>query len=268
MVKSSHHLIIGCGYLGKRLLALLSKQNCWYTNRSPDSNAYALMLDINVKDTWASLDVLSDKKNLMIYCMVPPSRIETDLFLDFSHRLNQLHTKHSILVSSTVVYGNSERIVDAESEVEIDSNRAERQYKIEQVWLKNIDAPGIVRSAGIYGEERLIGRNAILNGEAINGNPNGWLNLIEVNDLASLLKQIGELDEPEKIELASDGTPVKRIDYYSHLAKNLKQAPPVFNKGDESRGVGRRCDNKLTVKRTGWQPKYSDIHSALDDFII
>ena len=252
------HLIIGCGYLGERLHVLLNDQPCWVTNRSmhPDnsdiSNIYSFLFDINDENTWSNLNVLSDKRDLIIYLMVPPGKIDLAIFPEFINQLNKLDTHHCILISSTVVYGNTNRVVDADSEVEIDSERAKRQYQIEQLWLTNLGTASVVRLAGIYGPERIVGLNGIIRGEMINGDPDGWLNLIHVNDAASLLKRISEIDQVEQIELGCDGTPIKRKEYYNFLAKRLNQPLPVFNQDGPSRGTGRRCDNKLTISRTGW----------------
>ncbi len=267
MKSNSSHLILGCGYLGKRLLALLDNEVCWYTNRSQTSESHSLLLDINNESTWNNLDVLSDKQALTIYCMVPPSQIDLALFYSFINRVNTLNTNRCILVSSTVVYGNTNRIVDSDSDVEIDSERAERQYKIEQAWLESNEDSCVVQLAGIYGPERIIGKNSIMQGEAINGDPDGWLNLIHVDDAAHLIKRTGEIEQPEIIELGSDGMPIKRKDYYAFVAEALKKPMPDFIIDNQARGIGRRCDNKLTIERTGWHPEFKNFKEGLQKSI-
>jgi nucleoside-diphosphate-sugar epimerase len=259
----SSHLIIGCGYLGKRLLSLLDGSTCWHTNRTQTSGSHSLLLDINDEATWSNLDVLSEIKDLTVYFMVPPSQVDLDLFPSFAHRINALNTKQCILVSSTVVYGNSDRIVDADSDVEIEGDRAKRQYQIEQAWLESNENAFIVQLAGLYGPGRIIGQNSIMQGEAIKGDPEGWLNLIHVDDAAQLIKRIGEMDDPELIELGCDGSPIKRKEYYSFVAETLDKPLPDFNVEDESRGIGRRCDNKLTIERTGWHPQFKSFKEGL-----
>ncbi len=268
------HLIIGCGYLGKRLLGFMGDQQCYLTNRTEKSNKIgnatniqSLTLDINNKDSWSHLDSLSEKQALRIYFLVTPRQIDRTVFTDFIERLNQFTIKRAILVSSTVVYGNVDRIVDADSEVNIDSERAERHYLIEQDWLANMQNAVIVRFAGIYGSDRVIGKNGIINGETVAGDPDGWLNLIHVDDGAQLIKRISEMKQPEIRELACDGNPVKRRDYYSFLAQQLNQPPPQFNQNNATRGGGRRCDNTVTMTRTGWRPEYVDFRNTLTKLI-
>ncbi|MBL1142102.1 MAG: hypothetical protein HND53_08755 [Proteobacteria bacterium] len=260
-VRSS--LIIGCGYLGKRLLALCGDQNCRFTNRTESSDINSLVLDINDESTWNNLDVLSEEKALTIYCMVPPSQIDLTLFPSFVHRISSLNTTRCILISSTVVYGNTDRVVDSDSDVEIDSDRAKRQYYIEQAWLESNEDAFIVQLAGLYGPDRIIGRKTIMQGDTINGDPDGWLNLIHVDDAATLVKRVGEMDDPEIIELGCDGAPIKRKDYYSFVAETLEKPLPDFHIDDQTRGIGRRCDNKLTIERTGWQPEYRNFKEGL-----
>ena len=261
------HLIIGCGYLGKRLKTFLKGQTVWATNRSELTGNNSILLDINDENTCNNLAVLSNQGALVIYFMVPPSKIEQACFIKFINRLNQLNILRAILVSSTVVYGNKDRIVDANSEVELDGIRAECQYQIEKTWSDNIDNAYIVRLAGIYGPDRIIGLNAIKNGEMINGDPEGWLNFIYVDDAANLIKCIGSFDSTNRIELGCDGMPIKRKEYYSFLARLMNQAPPRFNTNKAIRGKGRRCDNKLTISRTGWQPEYTDGKQAISKLI-
>jgi nucleoside-diphosphate-sugar epimerase len=268
------NLIIGCGYLGTRLLGLLNDQECYFTNRSEKSasindvsNEHSLILDINNKDSWKNLDMLSEKLNIIIYFMVTPRQIERTIFPDFIKRLNQLNANRAILISSTVVYGNVDRIVDADTEVNIDSERAERQYLIEQDWLGGMENGTVVRLAGIYGPERVIGKNGIINREAVSGDPDGWLNLIHVNDGARLVKRISEVKKPEQIELGCDGYPIKRHEYYSFLARALKQSAPKFNLDTSTRSTGRRCDNKITMTRTGWQPEQPNFRKAISNLI-
>ena len=267
MKSNNSHLILGCGYLGKRLLALLDNEVCWYTRRTQISESHSLLLDINNESTWNNLDDLSDEQAINVYCMVPPSQIDLALFYSFINRVNALNTKRCILVSSTVVYGNTDRIVDSDSDIDIDSERAERQYKIEQAWLESNEDSCVVQLAGIYGPERIIGRHSIMQGEAIKADPDGWLNLIHVDDAVHLIKRIAEIEDPEIIELGSDGSPIKRKDYYAYVAETLKKPMPNFNIDNQARGIGRRCDNKLTIERTGWQPEFKNFKEGIQQSI-
>ncbi len=270
----SINLIIGCGYLGTRLFHLLKEQQCYVTNRSEKQifksaglNNHGLILNVNDKSSWSNLSVLAEERGVIIIFMVTPRQIDTAIFPEFIQHLNKLNVKRAVLVSSTVVYGNNDRIVDADSDVKIDSERAERQYQIEQAWLDNMKSGSVIRLAGIYGPNRVIGRSGIINNEIINGDPDGWLNLIHVDDAAQLVKCISEMDNPNSIELGCDGNPIKRGEYYSFLAEQLNRASPIFSHDSRERGMGRRCDNNVTISRSGWQPMHVDFRKAVSNLI-
>ncbi len=260
-----NHLIIGYGFLGKALLQRYSNRQCYLIKRSNNldfSNLRHCLINLDVNDltSWSGLDCLRD--DLTVYFMVPPSQIDLDLFPQFIEKLDQLNIKRRILVSSTVVYGKTEREVDADSEVCLDSERAKRQYEIETIWRNQSSHAAIVRLAGLYGNHRVIGRRQIEQGQVIGGNPKAWLNLIHIDDAAALLECMATLEMVSEIELGSDGAPLRRQDYYSLLARLLNFKSPKFeNNSDE---LGRCCNNELTIARTGWYPKYSDIEVALE----
>ncbi len=199
--------------------------------------------------------------------MVPPSKIDIDGFPLFLRQLDQLPLRRRILISSTVVYGQSERTVDADSEVMIDSVRAERQYQIEQVWMQQCDHGSVLRLAGIYGPGRIIGKTLIVDQRQISGNAKAWLNLIHVDDAAALSLCLAGLQQPAAYELGCDGVPLLREEYYARLAGLLRQTSPEFETSDMINERGRRCSNELTVKRTGWRPEYTDISSSLSEIL-
>ena len=261
MTQRQTHLIIGAGYLGRRLAALLPGERRRLTRRA--ARPGVIPLDCNDARSWANLTALENNGGaLRIYFCVPPGRIDARLFPDFLRRLGRLGGQRAVLVSSTVVYGRREREVDADSEVSIDSPRAERQYRLERDWLNGMDNTCILRLAGIYGAGRVIGRAGILAGETLQGRADAWLNLIRVDDAATLLKRMGGIAQPARVELGADGSPVRRRDYYTFLAQRLGRPPPGF---DQARinGRGRRCDNRKTCRRTGWRPAFPDYRAGL-----
>jgi len=259
-------LIVGCGYLGRTLATALQAQEgrVYATTRTKENlpgleemGIPAGVLNINDPATWNTLEQQEDGK-LDIYFLVPPGQIEIASLQEFVMRLSVLPVHKAILASSTVVYGNKEREVDANSEVDIDSARADRQYRIEQVWRGLGEAASIVRFAGLYGPKRIIGKHAILNSEKIPGRSRAWLNLIHSSDAARLLLSIRASRRAQGVELGCDGRPVLRGEYYADLAKHLDCPPPVFLENETEKKKGRRCNNNITIQRTGWQPEILD----------
>ena len=131
--------------------------------------------------------------------------------------------------SSTVVYPSRGQLIDANSEVELDGARADRQFRLESI-MRSIDADvKIVRLAGLYGPGRIIGKKSIENGELIRGSGDSWLNLVHVEDAAGLLMKVMGSDSAADVELGSDGRPVKRVEYYRELSNALACPTPVFD---------------------------------------
>ena len=266
--KQRHSLIIGCGYLGQALVKELQlRQLPVHATTGHKHNLHRLenmgvsvgVLNINEPDTW-HIRRQKEGGGLNIYCLVPPGQIGMDSWPAFVAHLQTLTLHKAILASSTVVYGRREREVDADSEVDIDSTRAERQYRIEEVWQRLGEVARIVRFAGLYGPGRIIGRRTVLNNERIPGQSGAWLNLIHISDAARLLLEISESQGAQTVELGCDGRPVLRCEYYGDLAKHLNCPPPVFSEHEHEheKKRGRRCSNKITIQRTGWQPQILD----------
>jgi nucleoside-diphosphate-sugar epimerase len=263
--KQSAVLIIGCGYLGMRLLARLSRAGSpvWATTRNKEKisqihqlGASATLFDLNEPDTWDNLVPLAGQR-LEIYFLLPPGQIELASLHEFVAFMQTWPVHRLLMTSSSVVYGGQSRIVNADSEVDIDSPRAKQQYAIEQSLRDYGGDAKVVRLAGLYGPERIIGRQALMDGQTLPGRADSCLNLIHVDDAAELLINVMASDSAAAIELGCDGKPVSREQYYRDLAESLSSKPPVFQETEE-RGRGRRCDNRVTVKRTGWQPRYVD----------
>lgn len=264
------HLIIGNGYLGSRLCNNLAAGNAWYSHRSlataTGQEKTALIIDVNTPETWEALSTIRGEAELVAYMLIPPSRIDVAVLPQFLDRLDRLPLKRRILASSTVVYGQAERVVDADSEVIIDSKRAHRQHDIEQAWMQ-ADHACVVRLAGIYGPGRVIGLQTVRDKQVINGAAEAWLNLIHVDDAATLLLAIAELPVAADYELGCDGVPMKRRDYYGMLAELLQQPAPEFASGPSAQNRGRCCTNELTVARTGWLPRHTDIRQVVTDIL-
>ncbi len=255
-------LIIGCGYLGIRLLKRLStmRDQVWATTRTAGKmkdiknvGGSPLLLDISDENSWVNLEVLTEAP-LEIYFLLPPSQIELASLKGFLSFMQSHSIVRLLMSSSTVVYGSSSRTVDADSEVKIDSKRAERQYSVEQCFEKFEGDSRILRLAGLYSADRIIGRESIIDGKTQSGHGESYLNLIHASDAVELLINVMSSQTAANIELACDGKPVMRVKYYSDLAMHLSCEAPEFSEKLSERGNGRQCDNQLTLQRTGWTP--------------
>ncbi|MFT5133035.1 MAG: nucleoside-diphosphate-sugar epimerase [Gammaproteobacteria bacterium] len=268
--KQNPILIIGCGYLGMRLASQITKKGMqvWATSRKEekisrirDAGAVDVLFDLNDPVSWKNLN-FAKKSAVDIYFLLPPGQIELDTLNLFLALIHTWQVGRLVMTSSTVVYGGRARVVDADSKVDIDNDRAKRQYGIEQAVANYGGDVRIVRLAGLYGPDRIIGRQSVLNSQAIEGNADNHLNLIHVDDAAALLMTIMSSASAMAVELGSDGVPISRGRYYSDLAKFLGCKAPLFRENESNRGGNRQCDNTVTRTRTGWVPHYTDYRQA------
>ena len=68
------NLIIGCGYLGRRLLKVLHGERNYVVNRFEQKKAidaandnHQIISNINDRQSWHSLDALSEEQSIRIY---------------------------------------------------------------------------------------------------------------------------------------------------------------------------------------------------------
>lgn len=132
-------------------------------------------------------------------------------------------------------------------------------------------ARGIVlRLSGIYGPDRLLSRvETLRSGEPLSGNPDGWLNLIHVDDAAQAVMLAAEIPDPRPVYLVSDDEPLLRRDYYSLLAELVGAPSPQFADnaaqagGSRTQGFNKRCRNTLARESLGWTLTYPTFRQGL-----
>ena len=177
-----------------------------------------------------------------------------------------------LYVSTTGVYGQTggEVVTEAsETKPESPGGRAnlaaERRVAAHFAGVRH--AAVVLRPSGIYGPGRVM-RTAeqVRSGEPVRGNPEAWLNLVHVEDLADAVALAADALEPAGLYLISDDRPLTRRDYYSILADRLGGPPPTFTgEGGRVEGLGKRCDNALAESHLGWRPRFPDAAAGLRD---
>ena len=180
-----------------------------------------------------------------------------------------------IYISSTGVYGQSagER-VDEESTCEPTRPGGRAALAAEQVLAAHAlgNRAVVLRLAGIYGPERIPLAADISAGRPIAVPAAGHLNLIHVDDAASVVVCAAEHAVPPRMYLVSDGHPVERRVYYEELARLLGSkaprfaAPPADSPAAERAGADKRLNNarllaELPLKLT--YPTYREGLAAL-----
>jgi len=286
-VPAPHALIIGCGYLGLFLARRLMDRDVQVfgtTRHEARARQMArvgirpLLVQVTQPVTFAALKPALDAPALDVIYMVPPGRPGNSpsprqvVLGGIAHMVRQLrhgHVRRAILVSSTAVYSQQEgQRVDADSPAQPIDERGQLLLQGEQLWRDAGDDYYVLRLAGLYGPTRIIGMRAIQDQSPLIGDPQALLNLIHVDDAASLLMAMMQAAEPGRIELGCDGHPVPRLDYYQYLASRLGMPAPVVMDDEQAasqlglnvqrlrRSSSKALDNLATCQRTGWSPQY------------
>lgn len=247
-------LIIGGGYVGLPLAKGWIKKGCRVYGTTRKVEKVDLLRREGIEPIL--LDLLKPPFRLpqadWVYFLVSGSHEET-LPSAMTHVIAALlenPPNRFIYTSSTGVYGDyGPRWVDESSPRRADHPAGLRLIETEDILFTAMEEerfPGVVvRLSGIYGPDRIPGRNQVLKRAALRGHPEGYLNLIHLDDLVPLLLETAPLGETGECYLFSDDRPVRRKEYYTFLARRLgiSDFAPRWNASDEP-VAGRRCRNQ------------------------
>jgi nucleoside-diphosphate-sugar epimerase len=161
-----------------------------------------------------------------------------------------------VYVSSTGVYGQAGDEVDESAPTEPADEAGRVVLEAERLLRRAGSALIILRFAGLYGPGRLIGAQRLRIGEPVPGDPDGWLNLIHVDDGARAVRAAAERGEPGTVYNVSDGHPVRRRDFYAHLAGLLGAPAPRFEPEPGARAGNRRVSSRRLREELGVVPAY------------
>lgn len=251
-------LILGVGYLGRRLAERwkATPGQVFGTTRRRDHFPKLTQLGPApiAWDVLAGGDPLPAVETVVYAVGFDPSASSTraDVYVDGLRRtLEQLPRPGRFLyVSSTGVYGDHQgdwvdestlpAPTDPGGQACLEAENLIRDFASQRGW----DVV-ILRFAGIYGPGRLINLERLKRGEPIAGDPEGWVNLIHVEDGAGILALAETKARPGETYLVSDGEPVRRRDFYQYLAEKAGLESPRFDPGQASRHRGnRRVSNR------------------------
>lgn len=289
-------LVIGCGYLGKRVAQQWKEQGdeVFALTRSEvtaaqfsEEGLHPIFGDVMLPETL----VFPDNIDTCLYA------IGLDRSAGFSQRqvyveglqhvlnADSFHPKRLIYISSTSVYGqedgeeidetsptepareNGQVCLDAENMIRNQAvSRLSESAKPDATVERNEKSAipwNILRLSGIYGPDRLLARKEkLITREPLSGNPDSWLNLIHVEDAVQAVMRCEARPEvTNETFLISDDRPILRKEYYSLLAEQFGAPEPIFNGG--TTGLGKRCRNQKARELLGFEPKYASISEGL-----
>lgn len=261
MLMSRSLLIVGCGYLGERLLRQAVDQG-WQvaaTCRSVQRRAYleqlgasAVFCEVTHPHELASLPAA----DVVVYAVSLNLRNSQDVscawLVGLGYLLERWQTRprawrRFILLSSTSVYGQKDEKLVSESDAEEPESPAGRiTLRGESLARQSARGAGdlvIARLSGIYGPGRIVYARHFRQQLPLNADPNGWLNLIHVEDAARAILALADTHCPDLVYNITDDEPVRRMAYWQALSQWLAlPVPPIIAPSIES-GAKRRISN-------------------------
>ncbi len=232
-------LIIGCGYLGRRVAALWLRGGARVlgTTRQGD-HALALRSEGIEPVVCDVLDPLPLREvrgiDTVLYAVGfdrSSGASMRSVYVEGLARVLEVlpPPRRFIYISSSSVYGQTDGSwVDETSPTEPQEASGQIVLDAEKVLRAKLPAAVILRFAGIYGPGRLLRQKTIQAGEAIVGAADKWLNLIHVEDGARAVLAAEEWAGPGLLANVCDDLPIRRRDFYAELARVLGAPPPVF----------------------------------------
>ena len=275
-------LIVGCGYLGRRVGRLLRErgERVFGTTRNPRrateltaSGIEPVLADVLVPD---SLDTLPEVERVL-YC------VGFDRAAGIPMRTVYVEGLRNVLawVTGTFVYAGSAGVygqgdgewVAEESPTEprheagrvcLDAERLAREFG-EERGLSVV----VLRFSGLYGPGRIPRRDVVARGAPIAGDPGKFLNLIHIEDAArAAIAALGQ-EAGGHLYLVTDDRPVARGEFYELVARHLGAPPPRFvipeagSPEAQREESNKRLSNRRMRTELGIIPRYPDIDTGI-----
>jgi nucleoside-diphosphate-sugar epimerase len=251
-------LIIGCGYVGRRLAARWQQQGheVFATTRKPERAAEFAALGWNpiicdILNPLAELPAV-DVAVIAVGFDRRSGRTMREVYVDGLRQVLPAIPGGCklIYISSTSVYGqtNGEWVDENSETIQLESS-GQVVWEAEAV-LRGLRPDGIIlRFAGIYGPNRLLREQALWQGKPIAARPDRWLNVIQVDDGVRAIEAAETKGKTGDIYNVADNEPVHRTDFFNHLAEQLGAPAPRFEPVPEAKGPSHEITNRRISNR-------------------
>ncbi len=280
---STGKLVIGCGYLGKRVAErwLAAGHEVWVTTRSAQrADEFArqglrpIVADVLDPASLTNLPAVQSVLYAVGYDRSAGRSIE-DVYVDgLRHVLEALPDSPGqfIYISSTGVYGSAQGDwVDEQTPCQPQRAGGRACLAAEKLlaasrWQQRSIS---LRMAGIYGPDRIPRRQTLLAGEPIAAPAEGYLNLIHVLDAAAVVLSVDQRAQPPGLYCVSDGHPAVRREYYEELARLAGAPPPQFvtpppdSPAAQRAEANRRVANARMLTDLGMQLEFPSFREGL-----
>lgn len=269
-------LIIGCGYVGVPLGALLARRGHAVFGLRRFSVADPALISAGITPLHADISqpasLPANPTFDIVFNLVSSSRGGAEEYRQvyFEGTRNILRwlaaspPRYYLYTSSTSVYAQADGSwVTEESPATPDSATSQVLIETEQELLKahrEIKFPAIVvRASGIYGPERGHLFKQYIRGEAtMREDGSAWINMIHVDDLASALAHLADHGKPGEIYNASDDEPVTQRHFFQWLSARLGRPMPPAAAPDPTRkrGLTNKRVSNAKLKSSGFSFSY------------
>lgn len=279
-------LIVGCGYVGWRLVARLrSSFDIMAIVRTPASLASleqdgvsAMLLDLDRVRTTVRLPERLEQE-VIFYLAPPPATGESDLRLDRFLQLAAVPPRTFVYLSTTGVYGDTrgER-VDESTPIRPHTDRARRRVSAEEmtrVWCNERHVRRVVlRVPGIYGPGRLPLERLRRHEPMVSKRDAGISNRIHVDDLVEACICSVTNREARGVYNVTDGNSCSSTEFAEQVAALAGlPAPPQISMEEAQLtftperlsfiNESRRVSNERMLKHLGVQLKFADMSEGI-----
>jgi nucleoside-diphosphate-sugar epimerase len=274
-------LIIGCGYLGRRIARRWLDAGCEVFGVIRDEDRRRVIAEEGIRPILADVTRPETLRGLppaetAVYCVgFDPAGGKTrrEVYAEgLRHVLAALSdVRRVILISSTGVYGDAAgQWVDEDSPCRPTRDAGRALLAAEELLMAHPlgRSSVILRLAGLYGPGRLPRTDELRAGRPVAIPPGEFVNLIHVVDAAAAV-MAAECCKSPRIYVVSDGRPVDRREYLACLAEKLGLPPPDFcdaapAAGMERRSSGvKRVSNRRMLEELGVELTYPSYREGL-----
>jgi len=276
-------LIVGCGYIGRRVATLLGKRGRSVTGlvRSAES-ARELAgngIETLVRDLDQDIPPLAPGFREIFYFAPPPGEGTTDtrmrrVLAALGHAPRRL-----VYISTSAVYGDCNGAwIDEDQPLQPTTARGQRRLDAErqlQAWAQAHGAQWIIlRVPGIYGPGKLPLARLRQGLPVLREDQAPYTNRIHGDDLAAICVAAMDSDRADTVYNVSDGHPGNMTDYFFRVADaaGLPRPPVVARDAADtvlSAGMlsflndSRRMRNDRLLADLGIELQYPDLESGL-----
>jgi nucleoside-diphosphate-sugar epimerase len=276
-------LIFGCGYLGERVARRWrdAGDDVLIVTRSRErADAFerdgygAIVADVTQRQTLDGLPAAGTVLFAVGFDRSAGGSIEEVYAGGMKNVLAALTSDvgRFIYISTTGVYGNAGgEWVDEDTPPDPRRDGGRASLAAEHALAESpFAARGIaLRLAGIYGPGRIPFLDKLRAGEPIPAVSTGFINLIHVEDAATVAVAASDHALKRPVYCVSDGHPVERGEYYREVARLIGAAPPTFvtpdlNSPRAARAeADRRVKNARMLADLGVTLQYPDYRAGL-----